>query len=346
MPVTMGFWELTQGGELGEIEVEPFPGKEEGLEEAVERNPRILGEDLLIIGRQTPTSSGVMDLLGLDREANVVVVELKQAGLPREVIAQALDYASWIAEQDPEAIERVAEKYLGGSDVQEAFSERFGGSYEELVCFAPRILIVGSDVSEPVERMIGYLGDYGIDINWVVVQSFPVAETRCVSSVRIAPAPKEPPEPHFLSFLTSVRERTRERIGEFFEGFHWIAKVPKKWLGFAPQEGLGFNISPYRERKAIYLNFSVSRDKPDYGDVLSGLREHEKEIKEKLGTEPTYNWSSGPPIQEYIPWSGKREDLTVEMVEKVVDRLCLYITTLLPLLPSEPLSEGEEEATG
>ena len=55
------------------------------------------GTDLLIIGRQVQTGfGGVIDLLALDAEGRVHVVELKRARTPRDVVAQTLDYGSWV----------------------------------------------------------------------------------------------------------------------------------------------------------------------------------------------------------------------------------------------------------
>ena len=45
-----------------------------------------------------PTDLGKsIDLLGVDREGNVVVVELKRDRTPRDVVAQALEYAAFAA---------------------------------------------------------------------------------------------------------------------------------------------------------------------------------------------------------------------------------------------------------
>ena len=88
-----------------EYERVPFEANhdESVLEEWLESNPDGVLEDgpLLIIGRQVPTDLGkVIDLLGVDREGNVVVVELKRDRTPRDVIAQALEYAAFAAKLD------------------------------------------------------------------------------------------------------------------------------------------------------------------------------------------------------------------------------------------------------
>ncbi len=77
------------------------------LEEWIISNPEILGEDITIIGRQINTSSGPLDLLGIDKNGNIVIIELKRDKLPREVIAQVIDYTAAVSQWD---IDKISEK--------------------------------------------------------------------------------------------------------------------------------------------------------------------------------------------------------------------------------------------
>ena len=64
------------------------------LEPWLASNPEIIGADIFLIGRQVMTKSGPIDLLGVDRSGNTVIIEIKRDELPREALAQAIDYAS------------------------------------------------------------------------------------------------------------------------------------------------------------------------------------------------------------------------------------------------------------
>jgi RecB family endonuclease NucS len=67
------------------------------LEELLETEPTILGEPLLIIGRHVATSFGkIIDLLAVDADGILHVLELKKDKTLREVVAQVLDYGSWV----------------------------------------------------------------------------------------------------------------------------------------------------------------------------------------------------------------------------------------------------------
>ena len=84
----MRVFSVGSDGRFTEYERVPFEAdhEESVLEEWLESNPDGVFEDgpLLIIGRQVPTDLGKsIDLLGFDREGNVVVVELKRDRTPR-----------------------------------------------------------------------------------------------------------------------------------------------------------------------------------------------------------------------------------------------------------------------
>ena len=68
---------------------------ESTMEEMIVRQPSILSTEWLVIGQQEAIQYGVrIDLLGLALDRAVVLIELKKDKAPRDVAAQALDYAS------------------------------------------------------------------------------------------------------------------------------------------------------------------------------------------------------------------------------------------------------------
>ena len=102
MTTEIGVWEIINGRlESVDISLAQAGRREvEDLEKWIKDNPIILGQDILIIGEQVRTKSGPLDLLGIDKSGNLVIIELKRDRLPREVIAQALDYVSDISTWD------------------------------------------------------------------------------------------------------------------------------------------------------------------------------------------------------------------------------------------------------
>ncbi len=145
--------------------------KEADLESWIKSNPQILGEDIAIIGEQVQTGSGPLDFLGIDNSGNTVIIELKRDRLPREALAQAIDYASDVADWDIDRLREICQSY-NSKLLEDHLTEKFEGiSVEDLgINQAQRLLLVGFAVEESLSRMIEWLSDkYNVGINAVVL---------------------------------------------------------------------------------------------------------------------------------------------------------------------------------
>lgn len=143
------------------------------IEDWVEANPGLLGLDAMIVGRQVPTDHGkFIDLLAMDTTGGLIIIELKKDRTPREIVAQMLDYASWVRTlTTPEIYER-AEKYLGTRLVT-AFRERFGEGIPERLNATHSMLIVASELDPASRRIVDYLSEeHGVAINTVLFNVF------------------------------------------------------------------------------------------------------------------------------------------------------------------------------
>ncbi len=143
--------------------------EESVLEGWLEFNADGLLEDgrMLVIGRQVVTNlGGFIDLLGLDREGNVVVVELKRDRTPRETMAQALEYASFAERLDMEQLEAILRTYLNDESLNLAEYHRahFNLGSDEAVAFNKdqRIVVVGQRVAPEIRQTSSYLRSKGI----------------------------------------------------------------------------------------------------------------------------------------------------------------------------------------
>ena len=96
MPIQHAIWKV---GEKPALLTTSRLARERQLEDMIVSDPRILSSDWMIIGRQERTNhGGCIDLLAIAPDGSLVLIELKRDRTPRETIAQALDYASWIEE--------------------------------------------------------------------------------------------------------------------------------------------------------------------------------------------------------------------------------------------------------
>src|SRR5712691_6441098 len=97
MPIRHGIWQVSSPREL--LPVSSL-SNEQLLEEMIVAEPRILSDEWMLIGRQENTGrGGRIDLLAIAPDGALILIELKRERTPREVVAQALDYASWVEKQ-------------------------------------------------------------------------------------------------------------------------------------------------------------------------------------------------------------------------------------------------------
>lgn len=147
---------------------------EQKLEEMIVSDPDILSSEWMLIGRQEVTShGGRIDLLAIAPDGSMVLVELKRDRTPREIVAQALDYASWVEQLTPERIAQIYQRFSSGGNLDEVFRRRFGVDLdEESLNESHRIVIVAAELDAATERIIGYLNDRDIAINALFFQVF------------------------------------------------------------------------------------------------------------------------------------------------------------------------------
>lgn len=172
MAVEMGLWRA-DGDRLSRITPTAI-GLESQLETYIESDPGMLGETLLILGRQVATAfGGFIDLLALDETACVHVIELKRDRTPRDVTAQALDYGSWVSGLGRAEIQSIFEAYKPGVALEEAFAECFNETLPEEVNSAQTFTIVAASVDAATERIVRFLNeDFGVPINVVFFRHF------------------------------------------------------------------------------------------------------------------------------------------------------------------------------
>lgn len=175
MPIEVGVWKIE--GDQPKRLAYSSPESEKKLEELLKNDVSILDENVLILGRQVATGHGkYIDLLGMDGEGNLIIYELKRDRTPREVVAQALDYASWVQTLTYEAVE---ELYEGKHQepLEQAFDAKFGTQLPEELNAAHRIVIVCAELDTATERIIDYLTtNYNVPINALFFRYFKEGE--------------------------------------------------------------------------------------------------------------------------------------------------------------------------
>lgn len=138
MATQIKIWEVSQG-RLATVDNTSFAAAhtEKQLEQWICESPDVLGEDLLIISRQLEIPGvGRLDLLGMNADGRLVIIDLKRDLSPREAVAQALDYASWLDAAREDDVRTFSKEYLK-RDLDEVFREHFHTDPPEWLCETP-----------------------------------------------------------------------------------------------------------------------------------------------------------------------------------------------------------------
>lgn len=180
MPIRHAIWKVAaQPAPLAESSL----ATERLLEEMIITAPQILSDEWMLIGRQEDTGyGGRIDLLAVAPDGALILIELKRDRTPREVVAQALDYASWVEKLRPEEIAAIYGRFAPGRNLAEDFRQRFGLSLdEETLNQSHQIVIVAAALDASSERIVAYLSERDIAINVLCFQVFTHGEEQFLS---------------------------------------------------------------------------------------------------------------------------------------------------------------------
>ncbi len=148
---------------------------EQHLEDWIERDPSLLESGLRVVARQLRTEGGPLDLLAVDRNGQWVLIEIKRDRLRRNVIAQAIDYASCLQSMSPEELISQSDSYLQsqGTNLQDVLNERDASIADMAEGMDPIIYLVGTSIDANLERMVDYLSDRaGLEIRVITFTAY------------------------------------------------------------------------------------------------------------------------------------------------------------------------------
>lgn len=180
MPIRNAIW--TVGGTPRQL-VEGRLPSERALEDMIVASPRVLSDEWMLIGRQERTlSGGYIDLLAVAPDGALVLIELKRDRTPREVVAQAIDYAVWVEGLEAQDIDAIYRRFAQGRDLAEDFLARFGQPLdEETLNNSHQIVIVAASLDDSSERIVSYLNKRDIAINVLCFQVFDHGDQQLLS---------------------------------------------------------------------------------------------------------------------------------------------------------------------
>lgn len=158
---------LFRVSESGLVESQRKPlDLEKRIHDWVENDLSLIGVEGIILGREVKTSHGKrIDLLAMDEDGNLIIVELKRHSSPRDIVAQVLDYASWVCNLATNEVHEIAKTYRG-KPLSEIYRDKFGKGPPETLNATHQMVVVASEVDEATKRIIEYLSEeHDVGIN-------------------------------------------------------------------------------------------------------------------------------------------------------------------------------------
>jgi hypothetical protein len=213
MPIKHAIWKVGKQPErLPESSLET----EQVLEEMILSDPRILSNEWMLIGRQEQTGyGGRIDLLGIAPDGTLVLIELKRARTPRDVVAQALDYAGWVESLSAERISEIYSRFSPEQSFRAALNKHFAHEIDDdSLNQNHQIVIVASSLDDSTERIVRYLNNRDIPINVLFFQVFAHGTEQFLSRAWLI----DPTETQ-LHAASSSRSTNEPWNGEFYVSF-------------------------------------------------------------------------------------------------------------------------------
>lgn len=284
MPIQTQIW--TVGAQPAPLKAAQL-ASEQLLEEMIVAAPALLSEDWLLIGRQESTGQGGrIDLLALAPDASLVLIELKRERTPREVVAQALDYAAWVERLDAEDIAAIYQRFKPEGDLAADFQARFGVALEaEALNQSHQIVIVAAELDASSERIVTYLSERDIAINVLCFQVFQLGGQQLISrawlldpvetQLNVSSRPSGPNEPwngeYYCSFGQSATRSWEDAVAFGFicgGGGSWYSRTlnllapgDRVWVNVPRQGYVG--VGRVTGRATPAKDFTVCRDGQD-----------------------------------------------------------------------------------
>lgn len=210
------------------------------LQEWIANNSNLLGEELLIIQKEFDGFNNTkerLDLLGLDKSGNLVIIENKLDDSGRDVVWQAMKYAGYCSTLMKYEIKSIFQQYLakvGSSENAEDLITNFldKSDFDEVELnteLSQRIILVARSFRPEVTNTVMWALKYGINIKCIEIIPYMVEGTLVVDSNQIIP--EKSTEAMTIKYQEKVYEQFKDKSykmkSEIYRNEFWHAFLPK-----------------------------------------------------------------------------------------------------------------------
>jgi hypothetical protein len=206
------------------------------LQRLLREQPTALGEDLLIIAEefgQWEESRRRIDLLALDRDAHLVVVEIKRTDDGGHMELQALRYAAMVSSMTFDEVAATYSRHralhgIGGelADARAELAEFLGlgdDADEAVISTNVRIILVSADFGREITTAVLWLNRFeGMDIRCVRLVPYEIQGTVFLDIQQVIPLPEAADYQVRLRKKDVARERSAQGDSRDFTRYHVI----------------------------------------------------------------------------------------------------------------------------
>ena len=275
------------------------------IEEWLRKNPEIMGEELLIIGHEYDDfeNNERIDLLAIDKEGNLVVIEVKRDNSGISVDFQALKYVSYMSRRTLKEIIEIYSKYIDDNSLQldpiqeimEFLNVDDESLLNDMINNTQRIIIIGKEFDKRVLSVCAWLYENGINVKCISIKPYKYNEEIFIDTNQIIPPEKI--EEYYINkkSRTSNQEiKSDNKVIKFLssivENINSMSNLNIKYPGKRYYLGayniknanISFCIS-YSKRNAV-ASISAESSKKDATDILKRIfNEKEDYISKELG---------------------------------------------------------------
>lgn len=324
------------------------------LQRLLRKQIDVIAPDTLVISEEFgewEDSRRRVDLLALDRDANLVVIELKRTEDGGHMELQAIRYAAMVSTLTFDKIVEIYDRYLqrlgDAQDAKSGILEFLGWESEDEDLFAQdvRIVLASAEFSKELTSAVLWLNERGIDIRCVRMRPYQDADRILLDVQQTIPLPEAG------DYQVQVREKEQRGRQERAERYEIRKRFWTQLLQLASQRtslhanitpgqygyvsagsgirGLGFNYTVRESDAVVELYIDRGRDQREGNKrIFDWLCSRKEAIEQQFG-EPLL-WQRldekrACRIMTQIDSGGYRSDesswagIHQEMVEKMVN---------------------------
>jgi hypothetical protein len=270
------------------------------LQQALKKNIEIIAPDCLVIAEEFSEwsdSQRRIDLLAIDKAANLVVIELKRSDSGEHMELQALRYAAMVSTLTFSRAAEIYQKYLqANGDHRDAKSALFeflswGNEQEENFASDTRIVLVSSGFSMEITTSVMWLNQRNLDVRCIRLIPYKYKDSVFIDVQQIIPLPEAESYQIKIRQQSEERREVRESLKDFtqyrFEGGVYkkrklVLAVIQSWckthcpntlevlLEAFPQSLQGSALMvPESEAKEIHERWNIPRHFLGEGEIIT-----------------------------------------------------------------------------